>query len=107
TGIRWYELRTGGGNSLSIYQQGTHAPDSNYRWMGSIAQDAVGNMGLGFSDSSSALHPEIHYTGRLAGDRLGTMSQGEGTIINGAGSQTASLSRWGDYSAIAVDPSDW
>src|SRR5207245_9632963 len=30
-GIRWYELRTGGSNSLSIFQQGTYAPDSSYR----------------------------------------------------------------------------
>src|SRR5256885_398632 len=35
------------------------------------------------------------------------MSQGEGTIINGAGAQTGSnLSRWGDYSAMTVDPVD-
>jgi hypothetical protein len=106
-GIRWYELRTGAGNSLNIFQQGTYAPDSNYRWMGSIAQDASGDIGLGYSVSSSSLHPQIRYTGRLAGDPAGTMSQGEGTILAGAGSQTGSnLSRWGDYSAIAVDPTD-
>jgi hypothetical protein len=106
-GIRWYELRTGGANSLNIFQQGTYAPDSSYRWMGSIAQDASGNIGLGYSVSSSSLHPQIRYTGRLAGDPAGTMTQGEGTIIAGAGSQTgSSLSRWGDYSAIAVDPVD-
>src|SRR5438477_2289522 len=105
-GIRWYELRTAGANSLSIFQQGTYAPDSNYRWMGSIAQDASGNIGLGYSVSSSALHPQIRYTGRLAGDAAGTMTQGEGTIIAGAGSQTGGLSRWGDYSAMSVDPID-
>jgi hypothetical protein len=105
-GIRWYELRTGSANSLSIFQQGTYAPDSSYRWMGSIAQDVSGDMGLGFSISSTSTHPGIHYTGRLAGDPAGTMSQGEATIIDGAGSQTGNLSRWGDYSAIAVDPTD-
>ena len=105
-GIRWYELRTSGANSLSIFQQGTYAPDSNYRWMGSIAQDASGNIGLGYSVSSSSLHPQIRYTGRLAGDAAGTMTQGEGTIIAGAGSQTGGLSRWGDYSAMSVDPID-
>jgi hypothetical protein len=107
TGIRWYELRPDASHNLTIFQQGTYAPDSAYRWMGSIAQDQAGDMGLGFSVSSSTLHPEIHYTGRLAGDAAGTMSQGEGTIINGAGSQTGNgLSRWGDYSSMAVDPSD-
>src|SRR5207253_2638221 len=38
---------------------------------------------------------------------LGQMTQGEGTIIDGTGSQTGRhLSRWGDYSAMAIDPSD-
>ena len=107
TGVRWYELRPDAGHNLSIFQQGTYAPDANFRWMGSLAFDQSGNIALGFSVSSSALHPEIHYTGRLAGDAAGTMTQGEGTIINGAGSQTgSSLSRWGDYSNMVVDPVD-
>ncbi len=105
-GIRWYELRPSAG-ALTVFQQGTYAPDSNYRWMGSIAQDRDGNMGLGFSLSGPSLHPQIHYTGRLAGDPAGQMTQGEGTIVNGAGSQTgSSLSRWGDYSSMSVDPVD-
>ncbi|MCA1829105.1 MAG: hypothetical protein LC689_19450, partial [Myxococcales bacterium] len=72
------------------------------------AQDQQGNMALGFSLSSSALHPEIHYTGRLVGDAAGQMTQGEGTIVNGAGSQsgTRGLTRWGDYSMMSVDPGD-
>jgi len=106
-GVRWYELRVVGGNP-TVYQQGTYAPDSGYRWMGSVAMDQSGNIGLGFSISSSTLHPGIHYTGRLAGDAAGTMTQGEGTIVDGAGSQTGNrgLTRWGDYSAMTVDPTD-
>ena len=106
TGVRWYELRADASHNLSIFQQGTYAPDTNFRWMGSIAMDQAGNMALGFSVSSSAVHPEIHYTGRLVGDPAGQMPQGEGTIINGPGSQTTNLSRWGDYSNMAVDPVD-
>ena len=34
-----------------------NAPDASYRWMGSIAMDQSGDMGLGFSLSGSALHP--------------------------------------------------
>ncbi len=105
TGLRWYELRTSGTN-LSLFQQGTFAPDASYRWMGSIAADRDGNLALGYSTSSSTLHPEIRYTGRLAGDPAGTMPQGETTLIAGAGSQTGSLHRWGDYSSMSVDPSD-
>src|SRR5439155_1031015 len=89
------------------FQQGTYAPDASYRWMGSIAMDQAGGIGLGFSVSSSSLKPQIHYPGRLATDPAGQMSQGEGTIINGAGVQTGrGLSRWGDYSSMGVDPAD-
>jgi len=106
-GVRWYELRLSPTHDATIYQQGTYAPDSNYRWMGSIATDQAGNIALGFSVSGAAINPQINYTGRLAGDAAGVMSQAEGTVIAGAGSQTGSnLSRWGDYSAMAVDPSD-
>jgi hypothetical protein len=34
------------------------------------------------------------------------MGQGEGTLINGSGSQLRTLSRWGDYSSLGVDPVD-
>src|SRR5207244_3440666 len=105
-GVRWYEIRTPG-TTPTVFQQGTYAPDSNYRWMGSVAMDQAGNIALGFSVSSSTLNPQIHYTGRLATSPAGVMDQGEGTIINGTGSQTGSgLSRWGDYSSMTVDPSD-
>jgi hypothetical protein len=105
-GKRWYELRVGAGNTLSVFQQGTVAPDSAYRWMGSIGQDKSGDFALGYSVSSSSLRPGIRYTGRLPSDPLGSMPQGEATIITGAGSQTGGLSRWGDYSAITIDPAD-
>lgn len=106
TGVRWYEIRISSTNVPSIFQQGTYAPDSSFRWMPSIAMDNVGDIAVGFSVSSGSLHPEIHYTGRLAADALGTLSQGEGTIVDGAGSQTQRLTRWGDYSAMNVDPAD-
>ena len=105
SGLRWYELRSPG-TTPTVYQQGTYAPDASYRWMGSIAMDHVGDIGLGFSISSSTRKPGIHYTGRLAGDPLGTMTQGEGIVIDGAGAQTGGLSRWGDYSSMSVDPVD-
>jgi len=106
-GARWYEIRRTGG-SYSVYQQGTYAPnDGVHRWMGSIAQDKNGNMALGYSVvNGTNVFPGIRYTGRLAGDPLGQMTLGEGTIINGAGVQTTTNSRWGDYTDMTVDPSD-
>ena len=105
TGVRWYELRPSAG-ALNLFQQGTYAPDSLYRWMGSASQDSAGNIALGFSVSSSGTKPAIHYTARLAGDPLGTMTQGEGSVIDGTGSQLSNLNRWGDYAMLGVDPVD-
>src|SRR5258708_6112386 len=109
-GVRWYELRNPAASTLAagtpvVYQQGTFAPDSNFRWMGSIAMDQSGGIALGYSVSSTAINPSIRLTGRAATDPLGTM-QAENAIVNGTGSQLANLSRWGDYSAMTVDPVD-
>jgi hypothetical protein len=112
TGIRWYELRnvTSATGAPTLYQQGTYAPDSSYRWMGSAAMDGNGDIGLGYSVSSSTMHPAIRYTAHAVTDAPGVMGQGEGSIIEGTGSQTKyvfqALSRWGDYSSLSVDPSD-
>jgi hypothetical protein len=103
-GIRWYEIQNPGTNP-AIFQQGTFAPDSNHRWMGSIAMDKSGDIAVGYSVSSSTLHPAIRYTGRVPSDPLGMM-ESETSIIEGPGSQTGGLSRWGDYSSMSVDPSD-
>jgi hypothetical protein len=106
TGVRWYELRIDASNNLSLFQAGTHAPDASFRWMGSAAMDRSGNMALGYSTSSSTLKPSIRYAGRLAGDAAGTITQVEATIITGAGAQGSTLSRWGDYSSMSIDPAD-
>jgi len=106
SGIRWYELRNSG-NGWSVYQQSTYAPDSNSRWMGSIAQDSAGSIALGYSVSSAYMYPAIRYTGRLKSDPLNVMTVNERTLVHGGGSQMGSWSgrsRWGDYSAMSIDP---
>ncbi|MDP1623111.1 MAG: T9SS type A sorting domain-containing protein [Bacteroidales bacterium] len=105
-GIRWYELRNTGA-AWTIYQQATFAPDNHSRWMGSIAQDSAGTISIGYSVSSASMYPGIRYTGRLKTDPLNQMTIMERTIKHGGGSQTGNWSgrsRWGDYSALSVDP---
>src|SRR5262249_45624469 len=104
SGVRWYELRNPS-STPTLYQQGTFAPDSTYRWMGSIAMDRSGNIALGYGVSSSSINPGMRFTGRVPTDTLGTM-EAENTIINGTGSQLANLNRWGDYSSMSIDPVD-
>jgi hypothetical protein len=106
-GVRWYEIgsSTTLDQSPSAYQQGTfNGSDSNHRWMGSIAQDKVGNIALAYSVSSSSLYPSIRYTGRTPSDPLGTLGA-ENLIIAGTGAETGA-SRWGDYTSMSVDPAD-
>jgi hypothetical protein len=107
-GVRWYELRQTppGAGGFGVYQQGTFAPDTRYRWMGSIAMDKAGDIALGYSLSSSSMHPSIAYTVHVPGiDALGTM-QAETILVSGGGSQTGGLDRWGDYSSMSIDPVD-
>ncbi|HEX9013396.1 MAG TPA: hypothetical protein VF813_07765, partial [Anaerolineaceae bacterium] len=105
-GLRWYELRSTG-SGWSIYQQGTFAPaDGLYRWMGSAAMDGQGDLAVGYSVSGASLYPSIRYAGRLAGDPLGSLAQGEAGITAGGGAQLSSSGRWGDYSDLTVDPRD-
>ncbi len=108
SGIRWWELRSPNSSPV-IFQEGTYAPgltDGIHRWMGSITEDNQGNMALGYSVSSATVFPGVSYTGRLVGDPLGTMPQGEASIIVGTGSETGGGNRWGDYTSTTVDPTD-
>src|SRR5215471_1973217 len=109
SGIRWYEIQNPSGSSPAVAQQSTLAPDSGYRWMGSVAMDASGNLAVGYSvanaTSNPPVFPSIAFAARLAFDPPGTL-QSETTIVAGSGSQINGLTRWGDYSAMQVDPAD-
>lgn len=110
-GIRWYEVRVPTTGTPSINQQGTYSPADSvtnplWRWMGSIAEDKKGDIALGFSASGPNDYPSIRYTGRLAGDPLGLLTQGENVAFTGTGPQTEAEGRWGDYSDMTVDPAD-
>jgi Big-like domain-containing protein len=102
-GTRWYEIRNPNGTPV-VNQEGTYTPDSNYRWMGSIAMDQSGNIGLGYSESGPGMYPGIYFAGRETSDPLGQLSA-EQLVWAGSGSQDG-LNRWGDYSAMEVDPTD-
>jgi hypothetical protein len=109
TAIRWYQFNvTGNTIPASPVQQQTfnNGADGLWRWMPSIAVDAQGNMAIGYSVSSGTTNPAIKYAGRLASDSLNSLAQGEALLIQGAGHQTSTSGRWGDYSAFTIDPAD-
>jgi hypothetical protein len=108
--VRWYQVPVTGGTIGSALQASTYNPDSRNRFMPSVAVDRVGNMAIGYSVSNSAMYPAIRYSGRLAGDTAGTITQTETSLIEGTGGQVHTFSdgtldhRWGDYSAMTLDP---
>jgi hypothetical protein len=104
-GVRWYELRLDARRNPVLYQQGTYAPDSAFRWMASPAMDARGNIGIGYSYGASGEFVGQRFAGRLAGDPPGRLTLHEQILAAGEGIQTNTL-RWEDYSQTAVDPSD-
>jgi carboxypeptidase family protein len=108
--VRWYQTDvTGGTVAAAPTQAATHNPDATNRFQPSLAVDRAGDMMIGYSASSSAMKPAIRYAGRLVGDGLSTLPQTEVDLIQGTGTQTgtcggATCTRWGDYSAMTLDP---
>ncbi len=106
--LRWFELRRNTGD-WSVFQEGTFSPgdaDEN-RFVGSIAMDQSGNIGMGYSitdvDPATPVYPSLRYTGRLSSDAPGVMTQTETQQVTGSGTGSG---RWGDYASINLDPED-
>ncbi len=134
TSVRWYELRNPGGAAPTVFQQSTYGPDATHRWMSSIAMDKAQNLAIGYSASSTATFPGIRYAIRNPSDPLNRLGP-ETRLKDGTGTQRCKLalgrclcpmrddngnpildsrgnvrcdtvSRWGDYSTLTVDPTD-
>ena len=104
-GIRWYELRQDVDSlDWEIHQQSTFAPnDGRSRFLGSIAMDYNGHIGLAYSISGPNDYPGLACTGRFAWDALGDMSQPETIAQEGLYFQSGG-NRYGDYSHMSLDP---
>ena len=104
--IKWCELRQNSHTGVwSMYQEGIYAPDASTRWIGSIAMDNNGSIGLSYMKSnSSSIYPGLYYTGRRSCDPLGTLPVTEAVAIAGTGSQTGGVNRVGDYAQTTLDP---
>jgi len=99
TGIRWYELR--GSGTPTLFQEGNVSPDkSTYRFVPSIAQDHSGNATLGYSVSSTTIHPGIKASSWSLPGKTKPVEFG---IINGSGDDESDW-KWGSYTSMTVDP---
>ncbi len=107
--VRWFELRKPeSGGSWSLYQEGVLGGENGiHRSVGSISMDGMGNIAIGYTrtGTSAPYYPSIKYSGREIADSLGTMPNYDLNIMDGSYSKTGD-ERWGDYSGMAVDPTD-
>lgn len=105
-GVRWYEIRNPE-SAPTVFQSGTFAPDSSYRFMPAISMDQSEDIAIGYTKSSATAgdFPSLVYAGRMASDPAGTL-ESEVVLKAGLGSQSSGFNRWGDYSSVTVDPTD-
>ncbi|MEO6064864.1 MAG: hypothetical protein ABIP49_03650, partial [Lysobacterales bacterium] len=101
-----FEPPAGRAMNKAIKDEGTYAPDASSRWLGAIAIDRSGNIGLGYSVGSASMSPELRITGRAATDAPGSLRDEQQCSPAGTGSQLDTSGRWGDYASMSVDPGD-
>jgi hypothetical protein len=107
TGVHWWELRRPGSGNWNIYQEGLWQPasDNNHRFMGSIAINANGDIGLLYNVTGSTAYPSARFTARNSCDPLGQMTLAETVVMNGT-TYESSNNRYGDYNSLSVDPAN-
>jgi len=108
-GSRWYQIDNLA-TTPTLTQSGTlfDSAASNPRgyWVPSVAASGQGHMALGASYANATVdHPGVATSGRLGTDPLGTIQTPTLAVVSTT-NYTLSPPRWGDYSAVMVDPTD-
>ena len=105
-GVRWYELWNHKDRGWELKKENTFSPDGDHRWMGSIAMNAAGQTCLGYSISSETTYPSIGVAGRNGTSNHMNVPELVAFDGNVDGNVQRLTARWGDYSAMSVDPVD-
>ncbi len=113
TTAHWFEVDTTSLSELTLADQGDvggeDIAEGTFTFFPSVMVDAAGNMAIGFAASGPSIYPGAYYTSRLASDPAGTV-QPSSTLAAGLDyyvrTSGGSRNRWGDYSGLALDPTD-
>ncbi len=110
----WFKFNAVGTNTITLAEQGNiggeDVASSTYTFFPSVAVNAAGDAMFGFAGSASSIYAGAYAAGRQAGDTAGTV---QSTVTVKAGVDYyyrafgGTRNRWGDYSGIAVDPTDY
>ena len=111
TTAHWWELNTAG--TISLVDQGNIGGEDiapgTYTYFPAVAVNRDGHAKIGFSASAPTVYAGAYVTGRTASDPPGTVQASE-TVHAGEDFYFRRFgganNRWGDYSGIAVDPSN-
>lgn len=105
--VRWYEFRIYDNQPTRnpiIHQQATIAPDSMNRFAPSINIDTFGNIAVGYTVSSSKVHPSPELSWRSVTDPLNTMTIQP--LYTGLGSQINGVTPWTRVTKLVTDPTN-
>ena len=111
-GSRWYQLDNLG-TTPTLTQSGTlfdpAAVTPRGYWFPSVAMSGQGHMAMGASYANQTVdRAGAAVAGRLRTDSLGTIQAATLAVVSTTAYnvQTGGTQRWGDYSAVMVDPTD-
>jgi hypothetical protein len=103
--VHWLELAKGG----TVTQQGIYGAASRHYFFPSLLADGQGNLVVAFARVSASEFASFYIAARRSRDALCTLSPSVQVHAGAAAySQfdTSGRNRWGDYVAMAADPSD-
>jgi hypothetical protein len=90
---------------MTVRQDMTLADLGQYYYYPALRPDVDGNLQMVFNASSASDFAGLRTSGQRVSDPLNTLG-GAAPLRAGAGAQTTSSGRMGDYSGAAVDPAD-
>jgi hypothetical protein len=113
TSAFWARLSTTNPAALTLAEAGIVGGEDiapgTFTYFPAIAVNRAGDMNIGFAASAPTIYAGAFGTGRRASDAPGTL---RGSVVIRAGTDYyirtfgSSRNRWGDYTGIALDPSN-
>ncbi len=108
---KFYQIDTEGAGANTIKQQGSFsAAAASHDWNASIAANDLDEAFVTWSstDPTAGTNAQVRFSGRLATDPLGVIPVGsvlfQSTTFYAQFGQTSGTARWGDYSAVSLQP---